>query len=193
MLYPYQRDLLLYVHARKLREEHVFFVIFVSPVFYRTAEEERLAAEARQPRSEVIDRETRRRLLHYFAYCPPGNGKNGKEGGKASSITAFSSSFGNRGRDHGAQQELSDAIGSSGRGAKFSDSIRGVFSRLPPLSNPTPCPHPLRGATSPSSALASPLPTSPDMGEVGRVNAQESSRAGDCEVPRWRVNGSRCC
>lgn len=148
-------------------------------MFYRTAEEERLAAEARRPPSVVIDRETRRQLLNYFVFCPP---ENDKKVDKTASINASSSSFGSTRRGEGTQQDESDAIGSSGRGARFSRSVRGVLSRLSTLNNPTPDPPPLPGATSPPYALASPLPTSPDIEEAGDVNAEESSSAGECEV-----------
>ena len=146
--------------------------------FHRTAEEQRLAAEARRSPSVVIDREARRQLLNYFVFCPP---ENDKKGDKTGSINAISSSSGSIGRGSVTQQE-SDAIGSSGRGARFSKSVRDVFSRLPTLNNPTPDPPPLPGATSPPSALASPLPTSPDIEEASGVNAQESSSTGECEV-----------
>eukprot|EP00903_Cladosiphon_okamuranus_P015354 g14180.t1 len=141
------------------------------------AEEERLAAEARRPTPVVIDRETRRQLLNYFVLCPP---ENDKELDKKGSINASSSSFGNIGRGSGTQEE-SDAIGSSGRGASVSKSVRDVSSRLPTLSNPTPDPHPPPGATSPPSALVSPLPLSPDIEEAGGVNARESNGSGESE------------
>lgn len=145
-----------------------------------TAEEERLAAEARQVPSVVIDRETRRQLLNYFVFCPPENDK--KASAKTGSIGAISSSVVRTRRGGGTQQEESDALGSSGRGARFSRSVRGVLSRLPTLNNPTPDPAPLPGATSPSSALASPLPTSSEIEEASGVNPRESSGAGESEV-----------
>eukprot|EP00752_Nemacystus_decipiens_P017487 g15678.t1 len=144
------------------------------------AEEERQAAEARRPPSLIIDRETRRQLLNYFVFCPPENDKKAAPD-QTGSINAISSSFGSIGRRDDTQQEESDAIGSSGKGAMFSRSVRGVLSRLPALNNPMPDPPPPAGATSPPTALGVSLPTSPDLEEADGVNAQETSSAGECE------------
>lgn len=155
--------------ARQHKSINLYFFPLCIAVLYRTAEEARLAAEARQPPSVVIDRETRRQLLQYFMFRPQDNDMKGD--------------ISRRGND--TQQGECDAIDSSGRGARLSKSVRGVFSLLPTLSNPTPDPPPLPGATSPPSALASSLPASPDTEEAGGFNAQESSSAGDCKVPHW--------
>lgn len=160
--------------------QHTALCLLFSGRFHRTGEEERLAAEARRPTSVGIDRETRRQLLNYFVFCPP---ENDQKLDKTGSINAISSSFGNIERGSVTQQG-SDAIGSSGRGARFSKSVRDVFSRLPTLGNPTPDPPPLPGATSPPSAFASPPRTSYDIEEAGDVDAQESSTTGECKVPR---------
>lgn len=130
----------------------------------------------------VVDRETRRQLLHYFVFRPP---EIDKEGGKTSGNAASSSLEISVRRGNSIHGEERDAVGSSGRGARFSKSVRSVLSRLPTRSNTTPDPPPLPEPTSPSLGLASPMPTRIDVEEAGGINAPESNSAGDCEVPRW--------
>lgn len=124
----------------------------------------------------IIDKETRRKLLDYFVFRPPEEKE--EDNGSA------------------AQQDEGDAIGSSGRGPRFSKGVRGVLSLLPSL-NPaasSPHPHPPEAALpSPGLGLAAPAMSSPitSGGGVGGADVPQQQQrrigcaggcAGDCEV-----------
>ncbi len=115
----------------------------------------------------VIDKETRRRLLDYFVFRPPEE----KEGDNESA----------------AQREEGDAIGSSGRGARFSKGVRGVLSLLPSLNPAASPPHPPEAALpSPGLGLAAQAPTTRGGGAGGADGQQQQQQqrvgTGDCEV-----------